>query len=60
VRANAGDAKFFIAWIDNILKQTEPGGPWNIYFTKEVETIKERYIKAKTVYQQILKECDEK
>ena len=57
VRADAEDAKFFIAWIDNILKQTEPGGAWNIYFTKEVKTIKDRYIKARTVYEQILRDC---
>ena len=60
VRANAEDANFFIAWIDNILKQTEPGGAWNKYFTTERETIKERYIKARAIYQHILKECSEK
>ncbi len=59
VRANADDAKFFIAWIDNILKKTEPGGAWNIYFTKDVDKVKERYLKARAVYQQILTESGE-
>jgi hypothetical protein len=60
VRASAEDAKFFIAWIDNILKQTEPAGKWNKYFTHEPETIRDRYKKAKAVYEDILKECNEK
>ncbi|MEP7143733.1 MAG: CehA/McbA family metallohydrolase [Ferruginibacter sp.] len=60
VRASSDDAKFFIDWIDNILKQTAPGGAWNKYFTTGKETVKARYIKARTVYQEILKECEEK
>jgi hypothetical protein len=56
VRASAEDARFFIAWIDSILKQIEPGGVWSKYFTVDRETIKERYLKARTVYQNILKE----
>jgi len=60
VRASAEDARFFIAWIDNIVKQTGPGGAWSKYFTKDRETIKERYIKARTVYQNILKESGDK
>jgi len=55
-RASAGDARYFIAWIDTILKQTEPGGIWSKYFTTDQATIKERYKKARTVYQNILKE----
>ena len=60
VRASAEDAQFFIAWIDNILKQTEPGGKWNKYFSNDPQTIRNRYIKARTIYQDILKECNEK
>ncbi|HMI64579.1 MAG TPA: CehA/McbA family metallohydrolase [Cyclobacteriaceae bacterium] len=56
VRASADDARFFIAWIDTILKQTEPGGVWSTYFTTERGTIKERYLKARTVYRKILQE----
>ncbi|MEO5891808.1 MAG: CehA/McbA family metallohydrolase [Ferruginibacter sp.] len=56
VRASAEDAEFFIAWIDHILQQTAPGGAWDRYFTKDVPVIKERYQKARAVYEQILKE----
>jgi hypothetical protein len=59
VRASADDARFFIAWIDNILKRTESGGAWSKYFATGRESIRERYIKARTIYQEILKECDE-
>ncbi|TKK65141.1 hypothetical protein FC093_20975 [Ilyomonas limi] len=60
VRASADDAKFFITWIDNILENIEPGGKWNKYFPNDIVTVKERYIKAKAVYEQILKETTEK
>ncbi len=57
VRASAEDARFFISWIDNILENIKPGGKWNKYFPNDLETIKERYIKARTVYENVLKEC---
>jgi hypothetical protein len=57
IRASADDAKFFIAWIENILKNVEPGAKWNKYFPSDYKTIKERYLEAKTVYERILKEC---
>jgi hypothetical protein len=60
VRSSAEDARFFITWIDNILKQTEPAGKWNKYFVKDLQTIRSRYIRARTVYQNIEKECDKK
>ena len=56
IRASAEDAQFFIDWIDNILKNIEPGQKWNKYFPKHYVTIKERYLKAKAVYQKILTE----
>jgi len=59
VRASAEDARFFIAWIDNILKNIEPGGKWNKYFPNDIATVTERYMKAKNVYEQILKESAE-
>ena len=60
VRGSAEDARFFISWIDNILKNIKPGGSWNKYFPNDIETIKERYIKARAIYENILKECIEK
>jgi hypothetical protein len=56
VRASAADASFFIEWIDHILQQTAPGAAWDRYFTKDIDVIKERYLKAKAVYEKILKE----
>lgn len=59
IRASAADAKFFIAWIDNILKNIEPGAKWHKYFPNDYTAIKARYLKAKNIYQNILKECTE-
>lgn len=59
VRASAEDARFFIAWIDNILENIKVGGKWNRYFPNDLATVTARYIKAKNVYEQILKESTE-
>jgi len=32
VRASAGDAMYFISWIDKTIANTSPGGPWNKYY----------------------------
>jgi O-glycosyl hydrolase len=56
IRASKADALFFVDWIDNILKQTAPGGPWSKYFTTELDTIKQRYSKARSIYEQIAKQ----
>ncbi len=60
IRASADDAKFFIAWIDNILDNIKPGGKWNKYFPNDITSVTERYKKARDVYKNILKECTEK
>jgi hypothetical protein len=57
IRASAEDASFFVAWIDNILKNIRPGQPWERYFTKEPELVRQRYLKARSIYQQIEKEA---
>lgn len=57
VRASAEDARFFVAWIDNILKNIEPGAPWSRYFTKEQQTVRERYMKARDIYERIAREA---
>ncbi|MFT3705313.1 MAG: CehA/McbA family metallohydrolase [Agriterribacter sp.] len=59
IRASAADAKFFIAWIDNILQNIKAGGKWNKFFPNDLTTITARYIKAKNMYEQILKESAE-
>jgi hypothetical protein len=60
VRASTEDAVFFIKWIDNILENIKPGEKWNKYFPNDLTTVTARYIKAKNVYEQILKESAEK
>ncbi len=56
VRASAEDARFFIAWIDNILARIEPGGTWNSYFQNDLSTVRNRYLKARAVYEKIADE----
>jgi hypothetical protein len=53
VRASKEDAQYFVAWIENILKQIEPGGLWNKYFPDELEAAKEHYRKALDIYKAI-------
>ncbi|MBK6281508.1 MAG: hypothetical protein IPF54_01510 [Draconibacterium sp.] len=53
VRASADDAKYFITWIDNLLEKTSPGGPWNGYFTHDLDVVQGRYRKAKAIYEKI-------
>jgi O-glycosyl hydrolase len=57
VRASAEDAQFFINWIDKLLEKTSPGGPWNRYFTHDLDTVQGRYKKAKNIYIKVLQEC---
>jgi O-glycosyl hydrolase len=58
VRASAEDAKYFVSWIDNILERIAPGGPWNVYFTHDLDIVKNRYLKARSVYAEIAKEAE--
>ena len=60
IRASADDARFFVSWIDNILKNIAPGGPWSKYFNSEPEVTRQRYLKAKAIYETIAKEASEK
>ena len=56
IRANADDAQFFISWIDNILTQIAPGGPWNRYFEHDLKEVTEHYQQARQVYEKVKKE----
>lgn len=60
VRASAEDAKYFVVWIDNILKNIAPDGPWNHYFTHDLDVVQNRYLKAKEVYEKIALEASGK
>jgi hypothetical protein len=57
VRASAGDARYFIGWIDRLLAKTSPGGPWNRYFTHDLDIVQARYQKAKNIYTRILQDA---
>jgi hypothetical protein len=59
IRASADDAQFFVNWIDNILRNIAPGGSWSKYF-KEPEVIKQRYLKAKNIYEAIARDASAK
>jgi len=58
VRASAEDASYFIKWIDKTITNTSPGGPWNIYFTHDLDLVQNRYLKAKAIYEEIAMEAD--
>ncbi|HUQ65705.1 MAG TPA: CehA/McbA family metallohydrolase, partial [Flavitalea sp.] len=57
VRAAADDAMYFVKWIDNILTNISPGGKWSSYYTKNVDSIKARYLAARNIYRKIASEC---
>jgi hypothetical protein len=56
VRASAEDAEYFVRWIENTLANIEDDGPWRKYFTGNIETVRERYLKAAGIYRNIVKE----
>jgi hypothetical protein len=57
VRARSEDALYFVQFIDNLLKKTSPGGPWNQYFSKDLAEAQSRYRKAREIYQKIADEA---
>ncbi|MDZ7604661.1 MAG: CehA/McbA family metallohydrolase [Cyclobacteriaceae bacterium] len=57
IRASAADAEFFVKWIDTTLQNIEPGGPWNQYFTHDLEVVQNRYQKARAFYVKVGKEA---
>jgi hypothetical protein len=58
VRASAADARFFVSWIDNLLKQTSPGGEWSKYFTNERDAAQKRYREAREIFIQRAAEAE--
>ena len=60
VRASAEDAQYFVKWIDNILANIKPEGPWNQYFTHDLDVVQKRYEKARDVYEKIALESSKK
>jgi len=57
VRASAEDANYFIKWIDRTLANIAPGGQWNMFFTHDLEIVRNRYLQARKVYEEIALEA---
>lgn len=60
VRASAGDADFFVKWIDNIIVSIAPGEPWSQYFSGDNAVALKRYQEARSIYQKISQEATER
>ena len=60
VRASTEDARYFIKWIDKTLFNIAPGGPWNKYFTHDLDVVRNRYLDARKVYEEIAMEATKK
>jgi O-glycosyl hydrolase len=59
VRASAADADYFVQWIAGILQNIEPGGPWNQYFTHDLDVVQSRYREARDIYAKVAQEARE-
>ena len=57
IRASSEDAQFFVRWIENLLRQSSPGGAWNRFFSNDREAAQSRYRKAKEVFERIASEA---
>ncbi|MBK8884983.1 MAG: CehA/McbA family metallohydrolase [Bacteroidales bacterium] len=57
VRASVEDAQYFVKWIENIITNIKPNGPWNQYFTHDLNKVQERYQQAQAVYEKIALEA---
>jgi hypothetical protein len=57
VRASTEDARYFVKWIDKTLVNIAPDGPWNKYFTHDLDVVRGRYLKARKVYEEIALEA---
>ncbi len=59
IRAGAGDAEFFVQWIDNLLRQSSSGGAWSEFFSQDRDAAQDRYRKARAVFARIASEARE-
>src|SRR5690606_41157631 len=57
IRASAVDAQFYVAWMDNLLTKTSPGGEWSSFFPTNRVEAQARYSAAKSIFQQIAAEA---
>ncbi len=57
VRANPGDAEYFVAFIDRLIRNTSPGGAWSRYFARDLPAAQDRYRKAREIFIKIAAEA---
>ncbi|MCU1274435.1 MAG: Developmentally Regulated Interacting Protein [Bryobacterales bacterium] len=57
VRASPADAEFFVRFIDNLLRQTSPGGAWSSFFAHDRDAAQARYRRARATYESIAAEA---
>ena len=57
VRASSGDAEFFVQFIDNLIRQTSPGGDWSQFLAHDRDAAQARYRRAKAIYERIAAEA---
>ncbi len=57
VRASSSDADFFVRFVDNLIRQTSPGGAWSSFFPHERDAAQARYRRAKAIYERIAAEA---
>ncbi len=57
VRSSVADADFFVRWIDNLIRQTSPGGAWSEFFPKDRDGAQDRYRPARAIYERIAAEA---
>jgi len=57
VRASAEDARYFAKWIYHLLAKTAPGEAWSSFFTNNPDEVRDRYRKARAVYEKIAQEA---
>ncbi len=53
VRASARDAEFFVRWIDSLITNTSPGGPWASYLGDNRAAAQKRYKEARAIFVRI-------
>lgn len=57
IRTSAGDARFFVRFIDNLLEKTAAEGEWGKYLTSDREAAHARYKAARAIYERIADEA---
>ncbi len=57
VRTSVADAGYFVRFIENLIRKTSPGGPWNQYFPHDLDAAQTRYRKALEVFKKIAAEA---